>query len=79
MGGLPGATTGSVLRNDTLSGIPPVKPSDVILTTTVSNPALTLNSDGTITIAAGTPAGLQNQNIKYVKLVQIRLIAVPHQ
>jgi hypothetical protein len=26
----------------------------VILTTTVSNPALTLNSDGTITIAAGT-------------------------
>jgi hypothetical protein len=45
------------LGNDTLSGIPPVKPSDVILTTTVSNPALTLNSDGTITIAAGTPAG----------------------
>jgi hypothetical protein len=47
------------IGNDTLSGIPPVKPSDVILTTTVSNPALTLNSDGTITIAAGTPAGPQ--------------------
>jgi hypothetical protein len=45
------------IRNDTLSGIP-VKPADVILTT-VSNPALTLNPDGTITIAAGTPAGPQ--------------------
>jgi FlaG/FlaF family flagellin (archaellin) len=30
----------------------------VILTTTISNP-LTLNPDGTITIAAGTPAGPQ--------------------
>jgi hypothetical protein len=39
--GLPGATTGSVLGNDTLSGIPPVNPADVILTTTISNPALT--------------------------------------
>jgi hypothetical protein len=43
----------------TLSGIPPVNPADVILTTTVSNPVLTLNADGTITIAAGTPAGPQ--------------------
>jgi hypothetical protein len=34
-------------------------PHDVILTTTISNPALTLNPDGTITIAAGTPAGPQ--------------------
>ncbi|WP_220485195.1 DUF11 domain-containing protein, partial [Flavobacterium sp. SOK18b] len=58
-GGLPGATTGSVLGNDTLSGIPPVDPADVILTTTVSNPTLTLNPDGTITIAPGTPAGTQ--------------------
>jgi hypothetical protein len=39
--------------------IPPVNPADVILTT-ISNPALTLNPDGTITIAAaGTPAGPQ--------------------
>jgi hypothetical protein len=30
------------IRNDTLSGIP-VNPADVILTTTISNPALTLN------------------------------------
>jgi hypothetical protein len=34
------------IRNDTLSGIPPVNPADVILTT-ISNPALTLNPDGT--------------------------------
>ncbi|MFV8351851.1 beta strand repeat-containing protein, partial [Flavobacterium sp. XS2P14] len=58
-GGLPGATTGSVLGNDTLSGIPPVEPADVILTTTALNPVLTLNANGTITIAAGTPAGPQ--------------------
>ncbi|MFV8352048.1 hypothetical protein ACNQHI_03685, partial [Flavobacterium sp. XS2P14] len=58
-GGLPGATTGSVLGNDTLSGIPPINPADVILTTTVTNAVLTLNPDGTITIAAGTAAGPQ--------------------
>ncbi len=58
-GGLAGATTGSVLGNDTFSGIPPIKPGDVILTTTIANPALTLNPDGTITIAVGTPAGPQ--------------------
>ncbi|MDI5889313.1 hypothetical protein QLS42_15730, partial [Flavobacterium sp. LB3P48] len=58
-GGLPGAVTGSVLGNDTLSGIPPINPTDVILTTTISNPALTLNPDGSITIALGTPAGPQ--------------------
>ncbi|MDI6051349.1 DUF11 domain-containing protein, partial [Flavobacterium sp. XS2P24] len=58
-GGLPGAITGSVLGNDTLSGIPPINPADVILTTTISNPVLTLNPDGSITIAPGTPAGPQ--------------------
>ncbi|MGZ9677418.1 Ig-like domain-containing protein [Flavobacterium sp. GNP001] len=58
-GGLPGATTGSVLGNDTLSGIPPINPADVILTTTITNAVLTLNPDGTITIAAGTAAGPQ--------------------
>jgi ABC-type iron transport system FetAB permease component len=41
---LPGSVLGM-----TLSGIPPVA-NDVILTTTISNPALTLNPDGTITI-----------------------------
>ncbi|WP_347752960.1 Ig-like domain-containing protein [Flavobacterium sp. T-16] len=58
-GGLPGAITGSVLGNDTLSGIPPINPADVILTTTVPNLVLTLNPNGTITIAPGTPAGPQ--------------------
>ncbi|RKS12915.1 gliding motility-associated C-terminal domain-containing protein [Flavobacterium sp. 120] len=58
-GGLPGQTTGSVLGNDTLSGIPPVNPSDVILTVTVTNTYLTLNPDGSITIASGAPSGPQ--------------------
>ncbi|MFV8367923.1 beta strand repeat-containing protein, partial [Flavobacterium sp. XS1P27] len=58
-GGLPGETTGSVLGNDTYSGIPPIDPMDVYLTRIDINPALTLNPDGTITIALGTPAGPQ--------------------
>jgi hypothetical protein len=53
------------------------KPADVILTTTVSNPALTLNSDGTITIAA--PAGPQTLEYQICEIGSNPLIAVPHQ
>jgi LPXTG-site transpeptidase (sortase) family protein len=48
----------NVLANDTLNGSP-VDPSKVNLTETVADPsgALTLNPDGSVDVAAGTPAG----------------------
>ncbi|MCL9771230.1 gliding motility-associated C-terminal domain-containing protein, partial [Flavobacterium sp. HXWNR69] len=47
---------GNVLVNDTLNGTP-VNPSDVVLTSTPQGP-LTINTDGTIVVAPGTPAGI---------------------
>ncbi|UBB24818.1 OmpA family protein [Pseudoxanthomonas japonensis] len=55
--GSTGGTTPSVLTNDTLNG-QPVDPSEVTLTPGAGpNPGLTMNPDGTITVAPGTPAG----------------------
>jgi uncharacterized repeat protein (TIGR01451 family) len=56
--GLTGATLPSVLANDTLNGVA-VVPGDVTLSETVADPSgrLTLNPDGTLGVAAGTPAG----------------------
>ncbi|WP_408952121.1 DUF6923 family protein [Lysobacter sp. Hz 25] len=58
--GAGGGTTPSVLSNDTLNGQPvTVGPGgNAVLTPGVSpNPGLTMNPDGTITVAPGTPAG----------------------
>ncbi|WP_175454788.1 T9SS type B sorting domain-containing protein [Lutibacter oricola] len=48
----------NVFDNDTLNGAP-VVPSDVTLTLVTADPegALTLNGDGTVDVAPGTPAG----------------------
>ena len=55
--GYNGGNTPSVLDNDTLNG-QPVNPSEITLTPgTPSNPGLTMNPDGTITVAPQTPAG----------------------
>ncbi|WPR77747.1 gliding motility-associated C-terminal domain-containing protein [Algoriphagus sp. NG3] len=56
--GFEGGNTPSVLDNDTLNG-EPVNVDDVILTEVDMDPnsPLTLNPDGTITVAPGTPAG----------------------
>jgi hypothetical protein len=52
-----GGTVLSVFDNDTLNGLP-FLPADVILTSLPLASGLTLNSDGTITIASGTQAGI---------------------
>ena len=53
-----GTSTENVLANDTLNGVA-VDPADI--TMTVNDPdttdGVTLNTDGTVTVAAGTPAG----------------------
>jgi gliding motility-associated-like protein len=54
--GYVGSTTASVLVNDTLNGVA-VVPSQVLLTGTTVPTGLTLNANGTITIAPLTPAG----------------------
>ncbi len=58
--GLDGGSTTTVLGNDTLNGVA-VNPSDITLTPgTPPSPAagsITMNADGTITVAAGTTAG----------------------
>jgi len=53
-----GGTTASVIANDTTNGTPAVIGTNVTLTPGTSpNPGLTMNPDGTITVAPGTPAG----------------------
>ena len=54
--GLVGATTASVLTNDTLNGVA-IIPSAITLTGLTVPTGLTLNPNGTITIAPNTPAG----------------------
>uniref|UniRef100_UPI00260520D9 T9SS type B sorting domain-containing protein n=1 Tax=uncultured Polaribacter sp. TaxID=174711 RepID=UPI00260520D9 len=58
--GLDGANTASVLLNDTLNGVL-ISPADVNLTAGVApittSGGLTMNADGTITVAPNTPAG----------------------
>ena len=45
----------NVLTNDTLNGTP-IVPADVTITPVTTGP-LTVNADGTVTVAPGTPAG----------------------
>jgi gliding motility-associated-like protein len=54
--GYTGATTASVLTNDLLNGVA-VIPSQVTLTSVTVPAGLTLNANGTITVAPGTAAG----------------------
>ncbi|WP_264536225.1 HYR domain-containing protein [Flavobacterium sp. N1736] len=61
-----GTTTESLITNDTLNGTPVVigtNPGEVKLTGITVPTGLTLNANGTVTIAANTPAG--NYNIEY--------------
>ncbi|WP_175485447.1 OmpA family protein [Pseudoxanthomonas sp. GM95] len=51
-----GGSTASVLANDTLNG-QPATPANVTLTPGTAPAGLTMNPDGTITVAVGTPAG----------------------
>jgi large repetitive protein len=55
--GITGATNVlNVLTNDLLNGNPATL-SEVILTLVIANPALTLNPDGSVDVAPGTPSG----------------------
>src|SRR5690606_11444722 len=52
-----GFTTPTVLENDKLNEVI-LDPNDIILTPgTPSDPSLSMNADGTITVAPGTPGG----------------------
>jgi gliding motility-associated-like protein len=66
--GFTGATTSSVLANDQVDGAL-VVPSDVILTYFSGDSQLTLNPDGTITIAPGTIAGIYTLTYQICVLV----------
>ncbi|MCV9932748.1 gliding motility-associated C-terminal domain-containing protein, partial [Flavobacterium sp. LS1R47] len=64
--GITGGTTSSLISNDTLNGDKVVigtNPGDVILTPKTVPTGLTLNPDGTVTVAPNTPAG--NYNVEY--------------
>ncbi|WP_264565610.1 gliding motility-associated C-terminal domain-containing protein [Flavobacterium sp. N3904] len=64
--GLPGGTTATLVANDTLNGSPVVigtNPGQVTLTGVTVPTGLTLNADGTVTIAPNTAAG--NYSIEY--------------
>ncbi|MBB4800211.1 gliding motility-associated-like protein [Flavobacterium nitrogenifigens] len=62
-GSVGGTTTNSVIDNDTLNGNPVVigTVSGQVKLTAVNIPSgLTLNADGTVTVAANTPSGIYN-------------------
>ncbi|MGC4040094.1 MAG: gliding motility-associated C-terminal domain-containing protein [Flavobacterium sp.] len=69
--GIPGGSTPSVLANDTVNGSTPATTSNVTLTPVTVPNGLTLNPDGTITVAPNTPAGT------YPVVYQICQIANP--
>ncbi|WP_121040395.1 Ig-like domain-containing protein [Stenotrophomonas rhizophila] len=57
-GVLPGATTaGSVLANDSLNGVSPPAPADVLLSLVGAPAGFTINPDGTISVGGGVTAG----------------------
>jgi gliding motility-associated-like protein len=59
--GTTGGNSGvNVLTNDTLNGLP-VNPADVVLSSTPNGP-LTINPDGTVSVAPNTPAGTYTIN-----------------
>ncbi|OXB06019.1 hypothetical protein B0A72_08415 [Flavobacterium pectinovorum] len=65
-GNMGGTTTESVITNDTLNGNPIVigtNPGEVKLTGITVPTGLTLNANGTVTVAANTAAG--NYNVEY--------------
>ncbi|MEO8365772.1 MAG: OmpA family protein, partial [Pseudoxanthomonas sp.] len=55
--GATGGSTASVLANDTLNGVAVTRTTVTLTPGTSPNPGLSMNPDGTITIAPGTPAG----------------------
>ena len=64
--GTTGGTTPTVVLNDTLNGTPVVigtNPGQVVLTPVSVPTGLTLNADGTVTVATNTPAG--SYNVQY--------------
>ena len=52
-----GGSTPSVLLNDALNGSTPPAAADVLLSLTGAPAGISLNPDGTVTVAAGVPAG----------------------
>ncbi|MEN5040540.1 Ig-like domain-containing protein [Stenotrophomonas sp. TWI1149] len=57
-GVLPGATTGgSVLANDSLNGVSPPAPADVVLSLVGAPGGFTLSPDGTISVGTGVVSG----------------------
>lgn len=57
-GVVPGATTvGSVLANDSLNGVSPPLPADVVLSLVGAPGGFTLNPDGTISVGTGVMSG----------------------
>ncbi|WP_313344250.1 Ig-like domain-containing protein [Stenotrophomonas sp.] len=58
VGVLPGAATGtSVLANDSLNGVSPPLPADVLLSLVGAPGGFTINPDGTITVGSGVTSG----------------------
>ncbi|MCO6175378.1 Ig-like domain-containing protein, partial [Flavobacterium sp. NRK F10] len=55
--GTTGGASATVLSNDLLNGVL-LNPADIIVSAVTIQPGLTLNSDGTITVAPGTVAGI---------------------
>lgn len=57
-----GATSASVLENDILNGISPINSDDINISATNLSTGINLNSDGTFSVAIGTPFGSYSFN-----------------
>ncbi len=80
-----GGSTASVLLNDSLNGATPPAAADVLLSLPGAPAGISINADGTVTVAAGTVAGARNLNYQLCEaaapgncaIAALRLVVAP--
>lgn len=70
LNGVKGETTSSVLNNDYLNSVI-VSPLEINLSAVITPSGLTLNANGTITIAPGTPSGIYELKYKIAEKLNL--------
>jgi uncharacterized repeat protein (TIGR01451 family) len=80
-----GGSTASVLLNDSLNGATPPAAADVLLSLPGAPAGISITADGTVSVAAGTPAGASSLNYQLCEaaapgncaIATLRLVVAP--